>query len=181
MAKSGYMHPSTARAMKMKFKELKREVVARGMPFPAAVAADFPAMMDYFRKSYYETADYSLLDKYDEYQEAEIKRHKEAKGEKFESWITAPGLRLGFVGATDEDGNTKRKRIKGLKKKKIKRDRTSDGIFGGTKKALTYNLQQSKFTKEQTIKLVKEKFPDAQDKSISIWYNKAKKLHGSGS
>jgi len=172
------VHPALGHFEKMKFKDAKRECVIRGMPFIEVLSSDITKLYTFFRDHFYDDLNHKLLDEFDDYQEAEIKKHLEAKGEDA-SLLVHPSLRLGYIAEKDEDGNTtKRKRAKTvIKKLKRKRERTNDNIFKGTKKAYTFELQQKGKSKEEVTKEVMASFPDASEKSISIWYNKSKKLH----
>lgn len=171
-------HPADGHLSKMKFKELKKECVARGMIFNDVISGTIPDLSNWFREHFYEDVITSRLDDFDDWQEEQIRiAYKEKGGNPNE--IIHPALRLGFIAERDDDGNTtKRKRSKMLiKKRKKKRERTTDGIFNGTKKSLTYISQKEGKTKEQTLAIVLEQFPDASEKSVGIWFNKAKKLH----
>jgi len=172
------LHPADGHFQKMKYKDVKRECVIRGMPFEEAVAADMMRLYHYFKDHFYDDLQHKKLDEFDDYQEAKIKEHFENKGEDA-GLLVHPSLRLGYIAEKDEDGNTtKRKRAHTVVKKlKRKRERTNDNIFKGTKKAYTFELQQKGKSKEEVTKEVMAKFPDASEKSISIWYNKSKKLH----
>lgn len=162
----------------MKFKDLKRECVSRGMDFEDVIAGNIPKLSNWFRDHYFDPVLPKLLDQFDDWQEELIRDAMLKKGQD-PNTVIHPALRLGYIAEKDEEGNvTKAKRVKLLvKKKKKKRERTQDGIFQGTKKSLTYTLQKEGKSKEETIKTVLEQFPDASEKSISIWYNKAKKFH----
>lgn len=172
------LHPADGHFRNMKYKDLKRECVIRGMPFEQVVSSDVNKLYTYFREHYYDNVKHALLDDFDDWQEAKIRETLESKGEDSDVYIH-PSLRLGYVAEKDEEGNViKKKRAKLLHKKiKRKRERTPDNIFKGTKKAYTFELQQKGHSKADVIKMVMEQFPDASDKSISIWYNKSKKLH----
>ena len=147
----------------MNYKDLKRNCVARGIPF-----IEVPRGVPHLSKWLYENRDNpintDLLDDYDKWLEPQLP----------DDSSNHPSLRLGYVGETDDDGNvTKVKRIKGLKKTKVKRERTDEGIFAGTKKALTFQLAKEGLDKADVIEQVLEAFPDAKSKSIGIWYKKA--------
>ena len=62
-----------------------------------------------------------------------------------------------------------------VKEKKEPRKKDANGLFQGTKKSYTYELQKKGKTLDQVITKVTRKFPDAQTKSIRIWFNKSKK------
>ena len=178
------LHPADGYFSKMKYKDLKRECVVRGMPFEEVLNSDTVKLYHYFKDHFYDVVVHSLLDKFDDWQEQQIKEAMEKKGEpqKVIGMMTHPSLRLGYIAEKDEEGNTiKKKRAKMIVRKiKKKRERTSDNIFKGTKKAYAFDLQQMGKTKSEVIKLVMEKFPDASEKSISVWFNKSKKLHKTG-
>ena len=172
------LHPADGHFRNMKFKDLKRECVIRGMPFEEVVKADVSKLYVFFREHYYDDVRHTLLDEFDDWQEEKIRGAMEIRGEDAELFIH-PSLRLGYIAEKDEDGNVIKKKRAKLLHKKIhrKRERTPDNIFKGTKKAYTFELQQQGKSKADVIKMVMEKFPDASDKSISIWYNKSKKMH----
>jgi len=159
---------------KMTIRDLKRGCIVRGCPFEEIVSQGVPFLEGWFVKNFLEDIDSTLLDEYDNWVEMVLR--KRGLGDEY----FHPMLRLGYIAEKDEEGNTKKaKRVKGIKKaKKAKKERTDDGIFKGTKKALTFQLQKEGKTKEETIELVRGNFEDVKEKSIGIWYNKARKLHG---
>jgi hypothetical protein len=87
-------------------------------------------------------------------------------------------LRLGYVGDREDDED-KPKKIKPEPKAKVKKEKTAEGIFSGTKKALTFKCEKDGKTLEETISMVMENFPDAAEKSIKIWYKKSKRTKSS--
>ena len=160
----------------LRYKDLKRECVIRGMEFDDVIGGDFISLTNWLSRNFYSTITYELLDYFDDYQENLIKELIEKRGDP-SGGIMHPSLRLGYVAEKNERGEiTRRKRVKTLvKKKRLKRQRTAQGIFTGTKKAYVFELQQRGLSKEEVIKIVLEKYPDASHKSIGIWFNKAKK------
>ena len=171
-------HPADGHLRNMKYKDLKKECVARGMRFEEVINGTIHELSNWFREHFYDDVVTSRLDEFDDWQEEQIRIAYKEKGADPND-VIHPALRLGFIAERDDEGNTtKRKRSKMLiKKRKKKRERTTDGIFNGTKKSLTYQSQKEGKTKEQTIKIVMGQFPEASEKSIGIWYNKARKLH----
>jgi len=164
----------------LKFKHIKRECVIRGMEFENVINSGIPELSNWLRKHFIDTISYELLDAFDDWQEAQIIEAMEGKEDSNDA-VLHPSLRLGYIAERDEEGNvTKKKRARTIiKRKKKKRERTQDGLFQGTKKAFTFELQQQGLTKEEVINKVLEQFPDASEKSIGIWFNKSKKLkHG---
>ena len=172
------LHPADGHFNNMKYKDLKRECVIRGMDFDDVLESGVQGLYAFFREHFYDNVRHSLLDEFDDWQEEKIKAVVEARGED-PTTLLHPSLRLGYVAEKDDDGNTtKRKRAKLITKKlKRKRERTGDNIFKGTKKAYTFELQQKGWDKKKVVTEVMAKFPDASEKSISIWFNKSKKLH----
>lgn len=164
----------------LKYKDLKRECVVRGMEFDKVIVGGIPQLTNWLRNNFMATLQHDLLDAFDDYLEKQIREAMELKGENPDD-VIHPALRLGYIAERDEDGKvTKRKRVRMIaKKKKKKRERTKDNIFQGTKKALTFQLQQEGKEKQEVITMVLEQFPDASEKSIGIWFNKSRKLHRS--
>lgn len=161
----------------MKLKDLKRECVIRGIPFEDVINKSIPQLSTWLFGNFMLPVDHALLDKYDDWQEKQVVEALVKKGED-PSYIVHPSLRLGYISEKDDDGNIiKRKRVKTIvPKKKKKRERTEQGVFSGTKKAYTYQLQSEGYDKKDVISMVMDKFPEAKEKSIGIWFNKAKKL-----
>ena len=170
------LHPADGHLRNMKFKDLKRECVIRGMPFEDVIESDLLTLAGYFKEAFYDDVKHHLLDEFDDWQDEQIKKAMEARGED-PSQILHPSLRLGFIAEKDDEGNvTKRKRARTIvRKKKKKRERTKQGVFSGTKKALTYELEAKGLDKKTVTKMVMDQFPDASEKSISVWFNKSKK------
>lgn len=169
------LHPADAHLEKLKYRDLQKECVIRGMSFELVAGQPIPSLASFFRSHFYEPSNTGLLDKYDDWIEGEIKERLKLKGDDDRS-LLHPSLRLGYIGEKDETGNNKKKRVRTIiKKKKKKRERTNDNVFKGTKKALAFELQGIGKSKEEVIKQVKEEFPDANEKSIGIWFNKARK------
>lgn len=154
------------------YRDLKREAIIRGMPFPDIMGASITDLMRFIDNSE-EKPDLSLIDGFDDWADKQLEQLGYEKGKSLRS----PQLRLGFIGEKDEEGNIKsKKRIKGVEKpKKPKRERDTNGLYKGTKKSYTYELAQKGFSIERITRRVKKKFPDASDKSITIWYRNALK------
>lgn len=174
------LNPADAYLRELKYRDLQRECVIRGMPFELVVAQNVHTLSGYFRKHFTNDINHSLLDSYDDWVEAKIKDSIEARGDNDFS-IIHPSLRLGYVGEKSDGGESKQKRVRTIvKKKKKKRERTNDNVFKGTKKALAFELQGKGLSKEEVIEKVMSAFPDANEKSIGIWFNKAKKQRSNG-
>lgn len=152
---------------KLKLVDLQRECIMRGLPFDK-IGEGVPYLQTFFIRAWNTVEPKpELLNQFDDWRKANIIH------------TDVPFIPLGFR-ETDEEGNTvKVKKPRGIKKKKKKRERNKQfGIFSGTKKELTYRSQVEGLTLEETINRVKEVFPDANDKSISIWYKKSKRTGG---
>jgi len=155
----------------MTYKDLKKMVVVRGLSFEEVVNGDFCRLQSWLHKNYDNKIDTSLLDEYDDWLDNNLRdlgKHE----------LIHPSLRLGYIGEREDDeGNKviKTKKAKVETKPKEKKEKTAEGIFSGTKKALTYSCQKEGKTIEKTIEIVMKQFPDASDKSIKIWYKKCKR------
>ena len=164
----------------LKYKGLKKECVIRGMEFDKVLNGTIPILSNWLRKHFDDVSCPEFLDQFDDYQEKIIREIGKAKGEDPGIMIHS-SLRLGYIAERDDNGKVIRKKrvCTVIKKRKKKRERTDDGIFKGTKKALTFELQQMGLVKEEVIKAVIGRFSDASEKSIGIWFNKSRKSHES--
>lgn len=160
-----------------KLKDIKRECVIRGLEFENVISLSIPNLMSWLRFHFDNPCKHELLDLFDDWQEAQVIEALKSKNEDPNSYIHA-ALRLGYIAEKDDDGNTiKRKRVKVVfARKKQKRERTDEGLFAGTKKAYTYQLQKEGISKADTVKKVLAQFPEASTKSVGIWWNKSRKL-----
>ncbi len=148
---------------------LQIECVLRGMDFEEIQDSSILNLHSWLIKNWDNPIHRHLVDDYDKWLDAEL----EAIGRED---LIHPTLNLGSTQKSENGDIVKRKIRQVNPEKKKKRERTSEGIFKGTKKAYTYELAKQGIPKDQAIEMVIEKFPEAKDKSISIWYNKAKKL-----
>lgn len=149
-------------------KGLKYEVISRGMPFDDVLAFSIPDLSNWLHNNYTNEIDIDRVAEYDDYIEDIL------KGLGSEIY---PTLRLSYVGDKAEDFKAldvvpKKDRPK---KEKVPKEKTEQGIYSGTKKALTYQCQKEGKTIDETLTIVKETFEDASDKSIKIWFRKAGK------
>lgn len=148
----------------------------RGLPFEEVGEKSVLNLQSWFLKNYDLPVDHRLLEEYDIWCETFL------KGRGVDSTMTSPIFRLSSVGERNAAGEvTKRKRVRSMVPRvKKKKETTSEGLFKGTKKAYTYELAQKGLPKDEVMRLVKATFPDAKDKSIGIWYNRAKKAKKNG-
>lgn len=160
---------------KMTYRTLKKEVILRGMPFEEVINGDYGKLSSFFQKNYHTPQDPGLVVLFDNWLEKNLKERNVDKT------FLDPSLRLSYVEQREDDPsrsivrNKKTNIPKPESAPKVLRERTEDGIFKGTKKALTHELCKKGLSKDVVIKKVMEKYPDASIKSIGIWYNKAKK------
>lgn len=161
----------TAAGRNMTYKDLKRKAIILGMPFPDACKASVFGLIGYINSSE-NKPDTSLIDQYDEWLDKQLEEIGYGKDDPLRS----SRLRLGFLGEESENGKRKGHRIPGIKKqKKAPRERDQYNLVKGTKKSYTYELAHKGFSLDRIIRRVKKKFPDANDKSINLWYRKAKR------
>jgi len=177
-------------------KDLQRACIVRGMKFDEVTQADIWKLQSFYIRNAHVTTDNRLLDKYDEDFESEMALQGKGIDNPDYAWMYHPDLRMGFYEGTDDTGKPTGERRPRMFKKpeepKPKRERLKSlgGIFSGTKKAMTTELtislirkrreQGEEINQEALIrritKKVLEAFPDANEKSIRIWYSKAKSL-----
>lgn len=162
------------------YKDLKRKAIALGMPFPDATGCGIFDLIRYINGSD-NTPDKSLIDAYDEW----IDKSFEEKGFAKDDPIRSSRLRLGFLGDEDEEtGKRKTKRVPGMKKpkeKKAPREKDEFGLVQGTKKSYVFGLVKKGYDMDRVNRRTKKKFPEANDKSIQLWFRTAKrymKAHG---
>ena len=173
--KDHYLMASSA-GKNMTYKDLKRQAIVLGMPFQEVCGCGIFGLIHYIDNARTEP-DPTLIDKYD----AWITRHWDEIGLPNDDPLRSPRLRMGFVGdEVNEIGQKvkKTKRVPGLKKPKTKKHPKEKDKFGhikGTKKQYTWELAQKGYDLERVIRRVKKKFPEANEKSIQLWYRAAKR------
>lgn len=157
----------------MTYKDLKRKAIVLGMPFPDACAAGVFDLLGFINQSE-EKPDKSLIDKYDEWADKQL----ETIGYEKDNPLRNSRLRLGFLGEEGDNGKRKPKRVPGIKKpreKKPPRERDEFNLIKGTKKSYVFELASKGFELERVIRRMKKKFPEANEKSINLWYRMAKR------
>lgn len=168
------------RLSKLKFQDLKSECIQRGMPFEDIVNSDWHGLKSFIVDNLDGTKDPSKLEEFENWVEAKL---LEKGYDKDDALVTFKE----FTSNSNKDEREESKstaakdskvskKPKGEKKAKTKkRQRDDSGLFKGTKKHYVYEGVQKGASIEKVIKKTLAKFPDAKEKSIRIWYRKAKK------
>jgi hypothetical protein len=157
----------------MTYKDLKRKAIILGMPFPDACSAGVFDLLGYINNSE-EKPDKSLIDKYDDWMDKQLENIGYSK----DNPLRSSRLRLGFLGEEGENGQRKIKRVPGIKKpreKKPPRERDEFNLIKGTKKSYVWELTSKGYDIDRVIRRMKKKFPEANEKSINLWYRMAKR------
>ena len=155
------------------YNDLKRECISRGMEFEKVTMGDFPTLNNWLNHNIAKPKDNNLINEFDDWVDNILISRGRPE-------LVHTSLRLSYVGNKVETDETEKKpkKAKEERKPKRKREKTDDGIFKGTKKALVWEMVAKGRSLEKTIKRVMRKFPDAKEKSIKIWYNKRKREIG---
>lgn len=157
----------------MTYRDLKRKAVILGMPFPDACAAGVFDLIGYIERST-NKPDKSLIDQYDDWMDKQLENIGYSKDDPLRS----SKLRLGFLGEEGENGKRRNKRVPGIKKpreKKPPRERDEFNLIKGTKKSYVWSLVSKGYDLDRVTRRMKKKFPDANDKSITLWFRTARR------
>lgn len=157
----------------MTYKDLKRKAIILGMPFPDACSSGVFDLLGYINNSE-EKPDKSLIDKYDDWMDKQLENIGYSK----DNPLRSSRLRLGFLGEEGKNGQRKIKRVPGIKKpreKKPPRERDEFNLIKGTKKSYVWELTSKGYDIDRVIRRMKKKFPEANEKSINLWYRMAKR------
>jgi hypothetical protein len=153
----------------MTYKDLKKACIIRGLEFELVAASDIYRLQSWLHSNAGRDTDEILLNQYDDYVENELRiigRHD----------FIHPQLRLSYVGEREINETIKPKKEKVDKVPKQRKEKTEQGIYSGTKKALVYECALKEMNVVNTIKKVKKVFgEDVSEKSIKIWFKKALK------
>lgn len=161
------MNLSSEKGSDLTYRDLKIACIVRGMPFDDVLKADFFRLSNFVQNNVLVSQNMSLLDDYDDYLESTLK-------ERGQTDLIHNSLRLGYVKKEGDDEYIPKPAKVKAEKKPI-REKDSNGLFKGTMKSYTYELQKKGKTLPQTLTKVLRKFPDAKEKSVKIWFNKSKK------
>lgn len=154
-------------------KDIQRKAVVLGMPFTDVVNSDMGRLESFILKTTNQP-DPRRLDEYDEWMDKQLEAIGYDKNHPFRHHR----LRLGFLGEETEDGEHKRKRVRGIpkpKEKKAPRERDEHNLIKGTKKSYTFELTAKGYDIERIKRRVLKRFPDANEKSIKLWHTAAKR------
>lgn len=160
--------PVYAALSKMRYKDLQRACLIRGIDFDEMVKMDTLGLHNYLLHEWDKPIVMERLNGFDIWRQNHLDS-RYGPGEPF--------VRLGFYGKSIDDGKeqkTIRVREKSNKPKR-ERDESMGSIYKGTKKALTFQSIKDGKTIDETIAIVIAAFPDALDKSIKIWSKRAAK------
>lgn len=160
----------------LKHRGLQRECIVRGMTFQEVVDADHWRLATYFYDHFEDPEDLSKLTDYDTWMEAKLEERGHKKGDV----ILSPSFRFGFAPDLDQIGTIQTPGRPRLEKPvgdaiapPAKREvDTETGVVSGTKKNLTYQLTDQGLAIDEIIDKVVESFPQADPKSIKIWYKR---------
>lgn len=168
---------------RMRRNDLVKECVLRGLSPELAVNYDNLKLSSWFMEHLDDGQDLNRLQEYDEYVDKELDKRGAKKGES----LRHPIFKLGLGNMDDMDDKDTRKTVnttkvrpekvdaEGKPKEKRVKDESLGGIYSGTKKAATFECAKKGIPLEETYNLVRAKFPEANEKSMKIWYNKALK------
>lgn len=150
------------------YKDIKRKAIALGMPFPDATRGDIGKLLTHINK----TNNYpnpTLIDEYDKWMDNQLSLSGFAPDDP----IRSSRLRLGFLGDEEEGKKSRLRKISGIKRPKEKkpaRERDKFSLYKGTKKSYTFELTEKGLSLDRVTRRVIKKFPDAKEKSISLWH-----------
>lgn len=151
---------------------LKRECIIRGLPFQDVGNMSVLNLQSWFIKFFALPQEPALLEAYDIWVEKVLKERG------CDATMLSSTFRLSAVGERNAEGDIiKKKRVRSMiPRVKKKKERTAEGLFKGTKKSMTYDLARDPaMNRVDAIKIIKEKYPDAKEKSLGIWFNRARK------
>lgn len=153
------------------YRDLKKQAVSLGMPFPDACAADFNGLASWVNKTT-NKPDPNLITEYDKWMDKQLEEAGYDKDDPMRSYQ----LCLGYIGEEDTTSRSV-KEPKATTKKESKRSRIKDerGFVKGSKKAYVMELLSRGYDLERVTRRVLAKFPEANKKSISTWYRQGKK------
>lgn len=165
--------PAMRELYNMRHRDVQIACIVRGMPPPDVVNLSHPKLVTFFCNNYERSQDEKLLLEFDIWREGQLKE----LGYKENDVLMSPALRFSYVGNIEEmkkPQSTLKLPAAADKPKKEKAVINEEtGVREGTKKAMTYKLAMDGKELNKTIEAVMKAFPEAQEKSIKIWYKRA--------
>lgn len=143
------------------YMNLKRNCIARGMPFIDVMNGDYPRLNSWLHKNIENKADVKLLEQYDIFIDGQITDPE----------LKHPTLRTAYIGERAEEQKLKTPKPK-IKVDKKPKEKDENGIIKGTKKSYVIDLVKKGKSLDRIITKTIRKFPDAKEKSIKIWVRK---------
>lgn len=183
MASKDYLRPEYKALSQMVYRDLKIACIVRGMEFNEVVEADHGILASFFIRNFYESQNPELLEDFDIWMDHQLEKGGIDKSDPLRDFKLSS-----VVDPKTQDVKLKRRKLGAgvklpRKKPKRKEKNTTFNIRKGTKKEYTMELtkklfelgknMQSKKLQKKLTKTVRSKFPDANEKSIMIWYKKA--------
>jgi hypothetical protein len=148
------------------YKDIKKQCIMRGIGFEEVVNGDVLGLSNWLLKNQTNSVNESLIIEFDNWLDKKLLEDKL-------DYLVHPGLRLSHI--STDDSIIAIKVEKKLKTLKPKREKDKLGLYKGTKKQYTFDLQRKGKTVDQVITKVCRKFPEAKVKSIKIWFNRSRK------
>lgn len=185
MAKSSrfnHLPPAYKELSQFVYKDLKVACIVRGIEFQDVVHGDHGSLASFFIKNYDKAQDPELLEDFDNWMDRQLELSGIAEDDPLRQFRLSSSL-----DPDTEDTKLRKRKLKGVKipkKKRKKRERNSTfNVIKGTKKEFTMELvkklmglgknMESKKLQATLVKKVVEKYPDANPKSVMIWYKRA--------
>jgi hypothetical protein len=148
------------------YKDIKKQCIIRGIDFEEVINGDVLRLSNWLIKNQTNTIDESLVLNFDNWLDKKLLADNL-------NYLIHPGLRLSHI--NKDDGAITIKANKKIKTLKPKREKDKSGLYKGTKKQYTFDLQRKGKSIDQVITKVSRKFPEAKVKSIKIWFNRSRK------
>jgi hypothetical protein len=159
-------------------KELQKECIKMGIPFPNVCDFSQTQLMSWFIKNWKDPKDRDkkLLEAYDEWFLYEMMKKNYDPRDPKVGYLFHPAMQMATQYSEDEAETEELLKLKKSSKttkpkasNKPARVKDESGIVKGTKKSLTIKLAKEGLDVAKIIKRVKKEFPEANESSIKIW------------
>src|SRR5690606_38172536 len=187
MGKSFYdLHPADKALSKMNYKDLKIAVIVRGMEFNEVVEGYYGPLATFFKNHYDTPVNPNNLLEFDVWMDKKLEERGYDKDDPLRQFKLSSTLDPDKEELILRRGRIKKAGVRLPKVKKPKAEKNQNfGIRKGTKKEyvmelvkklhdLGKNLDSKKLLQELISRVIKQ-YPDANEKSIKIWFSKARK------